>query len=137
MVPESDFRARRRKLPPEAFAVSEGPDPEPSELVDGATWSGITALPDDVSLRTSDHHGEDLRRAYAAWGDWVSLALALQYLDGTEPKTDSPLVLATFVSTDELQSSLFSALTGFYRASIGGLRLALEGALTGLFFTAQ
>ena len=135
MSAAGDFRTRRYKLPREAFALSDGPDPAPSDLVDAETWRGITNLPDDVSLRTSDHHGEDIRHAYAAWGEWVSLVLSLQYLDGDEPSTDSSLVLASFVSTDELQSSLYSALTGFYRASVGDLRLALEGALTGLHFT--
>ena len=131
-----DFRARRVKLPPEAFALWEGPDPPPSDLIDERVWHGITNLPDDVSLRTSDHYGTDLQRAYGAWGDWVSLALAAQYLGGEPPKTDTPIVVASFVVTDELQSSLYSALCGFYRASLGDLRLALEGAIAGLYFTA-
>ena len=130
-----DFRHTRTMLPPEAFALSTGPNRPPSDLVDEDTWRGITTLPDDVSLRTSDHYGSDLRRGYDAWGGWVSLALALQYLDGEEANVHAPVVLATFVITDELQSSLYSAVTGFYRASIGGLRLALEGALIGLYFT--
>jgi hypothetical protein len=131
-----DFRASRVKLPPEAFALWEGPDSPPSDLIDEQAWRGITSLPDDVSLRTSDHYGTDLKRAYRAWGDWVSLALAAQYLDGDPPKTDTPIVVASFVVTDELQSSLYSALCGFYRASLGDLRLALEGAVAGLYFTA-
>jgi len=101
-----DFRTRRVKLPPEAFAFAEGPDLPPSDLVDEHSWNGITNLPDDVSLRTGDDHGTDLKRAYDAWGDWVSLALALQYLDGPEPTTEAPSVVASFVATDEFQSSL-------------------------------
>lgn len=124
-----DFRIHRVKLPLEAFALAEGPERPPSDLVDEETWSGITHLPDDVSIRTSDHHGSDLKRAYDAWGDWVSLALALQYLDGPEPRSDAPTVIGSFTVTDELQSSLYSALCGFYRASIGDLRLALESVL--------
>src|SRR5437867_4231132 len=116
-----DFRTRRKKLPPEAFALAEGSDAPPSDLVDKESWSGIIHLPDDVSLRTSDHHGKDLKHAYDAWGDWISLALALQYLDGPEPTTDVAAVIGSFVVTDELQSSLHSALCGFYRASIGDL----------------
>jgi hypothetical protein len=131
-----DFRTRRVKLPPEAFALAEGPERPPSDLVDHDSWTGITSLPDDVSIRTSDHHGTDLKRAYDAWGDWISLMLALQYLDGPEVTTDTPTVAASFVITDELQSSLYSALCGFYRASIGDLRLALESAMAGLYFTA-
>ncbi len=130
-----NFRTRRVRLPPEAFALAEGSERPPSDLVDEHSWSGITHLPDDVSLRTSDHHGSDLNRAYDAWGDWISLALALQYVDGAEPRVDAPTVIASFVVTDELQSSIYSALCGFYRASIGDLRLALEGAVAGLYFT--
>jgi hypothetical protein len=43
--------------------------------------------------------------------------------------------MASVVITDELQSSIYSALCGFYRASIGDLRLAIEGAIASLYFT--
>jgi hypothetical protein len=62
----TDLRASRMKLPPEAFALAEGPERPPSDLIDEESWSGITGLPDDVSLRTSDHHGADIKRAYDA-----------------------------------------------------------------------
>jgi hypothetical protein len=130
-----DFRTHRVKLPPDAFLIAEGPEEPPSDLIERKSWTGITFLPDDVSIRTSDHHGRDLKRAYDAWGDWVSLALALIYPDGSEPRPDTPMVIASSVITDELQSSLYSALCGFYRASIGDLRLALESAMVGLYFT--
>jgi hypothetical protein len=59
-----DFRCHRRKLPAEAFAISSGSERSASDLVDEATWKGIVVLPDDVSMRTGDHHGDMLRRAY-------------------------------------------------------------------------
>src|SRR6266542_1349916 len=47
----------RQKLPPEAFAIGPETEPEPSDLMDEEAWTELTYLPDDVSLRTSDHHG--------------------------------------------------------------------------------
>ena len=28
-------------------------------------------LPDDVAIRTSDHHGSQLATLYSLWGDWL------------------------------------------------------------------
>jgi hypothetical protein len=40
-------------------------------LVDPAVWHGIMHLPEDVSIRISDHNGLRLRLMYQFWGDWV------------------------------------------------------------------
>ena len=51
----NDFRNKRYKLPPEAFAIGpDGPDPEPKDIIEHDIWQGIIFLPDDVSIRTSD-----------------------------------------------------------------------------------
>jgi hypothetical protein len=131
----NDFRSRRLKLPPEAFAISSGSEPSPSDPLDDATWRGIVFLPDDVSLRTSDHHGETLRRAYEGWGNWVGLILDVQSLCN-EPTRD-PLAVATGNASDEFQASIYAALTGFYRQAIGSLRPALEAMLAAVYFTAH
>jgi hypothetical protein len=47
----SDFRAARWTLEPHEFAISEGMDAPPSDLIDQETWDGITHLPDDVAIR--------------------------------------------------------------------------------------
>ena len=71
-LPLTDFRAVRHKLGPEIFANSEGMDVAPTDLVDKATWLGITHLPDDVAIRVSDHNGPRLRLLYGLWGDWLA-----------------------------------------------------------------
>jgi hypothetical protein len=122
-----DFRSRRFKLPLEAFAYAPGPDPEPSDLVDEATWMELISLPDDASIRTSDHHGGLLRAALDVWSHWIGLVLDVQSLV-TAPR-DDPLALACLVVSDELQASTFGALTGFYRQAIAGLRSALDAVV--------
>ena len=49
-----DFRFKRYKLPPEAFAIGPGKEPEPTDMVDEETWRNLVWLTDDVSLRTID-----------------------------------------------------------------------------------
>jgi hypothetical protein len=59
-LPTSDFRAIRIVLEPDDFALSSGePDPPPSDLIDENIWHGIMTLPDDVSVRTSNHYGSE------------------------------------------------------------------------------
>jgi len=61
----TDFRAVRVVLEPEDFALGgDEPDPPPSDLIAAETWSGITVLPDDVAIRTSDHNGLALGEVY-------------------------------------------------------------------------
>jgi hypothetical protein len=129
-----DFRSVRQKLPPEAFAIGPEREPDPTDLIDASTWSIITSLPDDVALRTSDHHGTTLRHAYDLWSHWPGLTLDLQSLV-PDPKEDG-LALASLTVSDELQASLYSALTGFYRQAISGLRPALEATMAGAYFRA-
>ncbi|MDE2284469.1 MAG: hypothetical protein KGK33_07630, partial [Hyphomicrobiales bacterium] len=60
----SDFRALRCKLEPHEFAISEGQDVPPSDLVEPNVWEGIIHLPEDVSIRISDHNGARLKLLY-------------------------------------------------------------------------
>jgi hypothetical protein len=55
----------------EAFAFSSGPTPSPTDLVSENVWSGIMHLPDDVAIRTSDHHGTQLATLHLLWDDWL------------------------------------------------------------------
>src|SRR5580704_2498085 len=70
-LPLSDFRAVRHKLDPDDFALSEGPDIAPTNLINEETWSGLTHLPDDVAIRTSDHNGHRLQLLHSLWADWI------------------------------------------------------------------
>jgi hypothetical protein len=58
----SDFRARRRVLLKSDFAVAEGPVQRPSDKIDKATWDHIVTLPDDVAIRTINHHGRTIKQ---------------------------------------------------------------------------
>jgi hypothetical protein len=127
-----DFRGRRQKLPPEAFALHSGKEPEVRDLIDEKTWASITSLPDDVSLLTSEQHGQTLRNAYAAWGLWPGLVLDIQSLCGDVSR--DPLAVAALNATDEFQASVYAALTGFYRQALGTLRPAVEAMLAAVYF---
>jgi hypothetical protein len=127
----TDFRMSRVLLPPEAFAIAEGSDDELTDLVHVKDWSGITFLPDDVSLRTSAHHGTMLGHAYESWGQWIGIVLDTQGL--TADGANDVLAVATANATDEFQASIYFALTGFYRQSIGTLRAVLEAMLAAAY----
>jgi hypothetical protein len=116
-----DFRRKRCKLKSNDFAISEGPEASPTDLIDKETWRSMTALPDDVSLRTSDHYGTILRTSWGFWSEWIALVGALQ-----EVAVDSPIAEGALDSADHLQASVFSALCGYYRLSFTSLRAVVE-----------
>lgn len=124
-VPLSDFRALRHKLDPNDFALSDGRDPPTSDLVDEEVWAGITHLPDDVAIRTSDHNGVRLTLLYSLWGDWISATG-----DDTEP---DELFAAMLDAADAFQCATFLYLHGYYRAAMSELRVALEQVIMGTF----
>jgi hypothetical protein len=43
----------------------------PISNIIGSVWDGITQLPDDVAIRTSDHNGHRLKLLHRLWGDWI------------------------------------------------------------------
>jgi len=71
----ADFRAIRIVLEPDDFAVSNGKPDRPTNLVDKETWHGIVDLPDDVSIRISNHQGAILKELYALQSTWTSHAI--------------------------------------------------------------
>jgi len=87
-----------------------------------------------ITIRTSDHHGTTLQRAYELWGSWTALVLDVQSLVD-EPRND-PLSLGCLLVTDELQASAYLGLTGFYRQAIATLRSALEAVTVAVYFRA-
>lgn len=121
-LPTDDFRAIRVILEPDDFAYGpEGPDPAPTDLVDHDTWHDITLLPDDVSIRTSNYHGELLKRLSDLWGAWI------EALGDDEDQLLGPMLDAA----DEFQACTFNALHGYYRQAFGCLRNALEVMVIG------
>lgn len=112
----SDFRAIRSILEPEDFALSEGPERRPSDLIDKEIWHGIMDLPDDVAIRTSNHNGKDIKIMYELWSSWIDAI----------GETEDLLYIPMLDSVDDYQASVFNILHGYYRQSFDSLRSALE-----------
>lgn len=127
-----DFRSVRIRLRHEDFAIWSGPDEPPRDLVEPDVWKGITALPDDVSLRTSDNYGSTLRLLWDLWGEWISVVLALQEAVGE--KVDSPIAHTACDVSEYLQAATYNALTGYYRLAHTSLRAIIENMTFGLAF---
>jgi hypothetical protein len=116
-MPLHDFRAVRITLESADFAGGEGePDPPPSDPVVPDTWLGITGLADDVAIRTSDHSGKALGEVYALRPLWLA-AIGDEADALSDPMLDAGA---------DLQSSMFSALHGYYRAGFSALRSIVE-----------
>jgi hypothetical protein len=124
LLESKDFRSARRKLSKESFAYAVGPELAPTDLIEEKVWDGITFLPDDVMLRTSDHHGSQLKVMRDIWGDWIECI-----------GKDQDIVWNTMLdSDDELQACTFNLLCGCYRVAASCLRSALELNLFGTYF---
>jgi len=121
----SDFRAVRYKLEAHEFAISERQDIAPTDLIDEEVWHGITRLPDDVAIRTSDHQGSRLALLYILWRDWITAI-------GDVDKPDE-LFHCLAEAADAFQCVNFLFLHGFYRAAVSELRTALELVLIGSY----
>jgi hypothetical protein len=128
----TDFRSSRKKLPPEAFAISDGMDAPPTDLIPEETWNSIAHLPDDVSLRTSDHYGTCLKELWAFWGDWVTLVLDLQ--GPNQELADSAIARVALDSAAYFQASVHNALVGYYRLAFTSLRGVVENMTVGTHF---
>jgi hypothetical protein len=124
-LPLSDFRAVRHQLEPQDFAFSEPPDPRPTHLIDEETWAGITHLPDDVAIRTSDHNGHRLALLHRLWGDWIEAT--------GNPLRPDELFSSMQDAGEAFQCTNFLLLHGYYRAAIAELRVALELVMIGAY----
>ncbi len=124
-LPLSDFRAVRHKLEPNDFAVSEGQDTVPKNLVDEETWASITHLPEDVAIRTSDHNGHRLALLYSLWADWIMAT--------GDPEKPDELFSCMLDAGDAFQCTNFLFLHGYYRAAMAELRVAMELVMIGAY----
>jgi hypothetical protein len=122
-LPLKDFRAIRIVLEADDFVFSSGNEPQPSDLIDKETWHGIADLPDDVAIRTSNHHGDLLKILYDLWGAWIEAV----------GENQDPLYDTILDAADEFQAATFNALHGYYRQAIGCLRNALEQITIGTY----
>jgi len=120
-LPPDDFRATRMVLEPDDFLIFEGEELPPSDLIDGDTWYGIVTWPDDVSIRTSNHHGKLLKILNELWGAWIE---AIGESVGSDE--EDPLYGTILDAADEFKAATFNSLHGYYRTSVSCLRNALE-----------
>src|SRR5262245_55616887 len=124
-----DFRSVRTKLPPEAFALSEGPEAPASDLVLRDTRSSIVSLPDDVSLRTSDHYGSNFtafwQPFWQLWDEWRCVGGALQ--QAVDHPLDSPIAHTACDATNQFLASICNACVGSYRLAFTFLRGIVKG----------
>jgi hypothetical protein len=111
-----DFRATRVLLPDEVFAFSTGPTPDPTDLVSASVWHDLMGLPDDVAIRTSDHHGLQLADLDLLYGDWLK-ALG---------EVRDELLTCMLNAEACFQASTFDMLHGYYRSALSDLRTAME-----------
>jgi len=124
-LPLTDFRAVRHILEPHEFAISQGQDAPPSQLVDENVWAGIMHLPEDVSIRISDHNGTRLRLMHELWGDWIAAI-------GNPGRVDE-IYNCMLDAADCFQCANFNFLHGYYRAALAELRTALELVMIGTY----
>lgn len=127
-----DFRSARRRLRPEDFALFSGEEAPPADLVTPGVWQGLTALPDDVSLRTSDRYGSTLALLWELWSQWTCVVLALR--EAADEEGVSPLTAAACDASEYFEASIYSALTGYYRLAHTSLRAVVENMTFGLAF---
>lgn len=124
-LPLTDFRAVCSKLEPHEFAISDGQDAPPSDLIEQDVWEDIMHLPEDVSIRISDHNGARLRLLHSLSGDWT-------HAMGNPDKPDE-LFNCMLDAGDAFQGAHFNFLHGYYRVALSELRVALELVLIGTF----
>jgi hypothetical protein len=124
-LPLSDFRAVRHKLEPHEFATTEGMDAPPTDLIDEETWVGITHLPDDVAIRTSDHNGLRLALLHSLRSDWMTAT--------GDPEHPDELFNCMLDAGDAFQCADFLFLHGYYRGAMAELRVVLELVLIGAY----
>lgn len=128
-LPLTDFRATRSKLEPHEFAVSEGQDVPPSNLIEQEVWDGIMHLPEDVSIRISDHNGTRLELLHGLWADWIRAI--------GDPDKPDEIYNCMLDAADCFQGAHFNFLHGYYRVALAELRVALELVLIGTFGNLQ
>ena len=112
------------------FGLATGKYPGPTNVIDEDTWKSIVGLPDDVSIRTSDEYGPQLREMWGHWGTWGRVVLGVRALS-SDP-TSSPTAIASCDAADEFQGATYCALVGYYRVAFSCLRNVLEQITIGV-----
>jgi hypothetical protein len=112
----ADFRAIRRVLEPDDFALTDDkPDPPPTDLIDRESWEHIMTLPGDVAITTTSYQGSRISLMNDLSSEWV-FSMPLNGITGH----------AMGVISDNLTSSIFNTVHGHYKTALTVLRAALE-----------
>jgi hypothetical protein len=124
-LPDNDFRSRRWVLDPDDFVFASTKRAQPPQnLVDEESWGRFISLPTDVSIMTSNDHGDLIRVLATLWENWILSDNTGEYALLTKPMLDV---------NDELHAAVFDALHGYYRQGISSLRTALELGVTATY----
>ena len=98
----ADFRAVRRVLEPDDFALTDGkPDPPPTDLIDRESWEHIMILPGHVAITTTSYQGSRISLMNDLSSEWV-FSMPLNGITGQ----------AMGVISDNLTSSIFNTVHG-------------------------
>lgn len=119
-----DFRYYRYKLPAEAFALHpKGPEPPPRDIIDEKVWRTVVSLPDDVSIRTSDNYGTQIKAMNDLWFSVIEMC----------SETEDAWYHTLLDMAEGLQASIFNAVCGYYRVAASCLRATLEDIIAGVY----
>jgi len=111
-----DFRAIRRVLEPDDFALTDGkPDPPPTDLISQEAWDHIMTLPGHVAITTTSHQGSRIALLNDLSSEWV-FSIPGGGITGQ----------AMMEIWDNLESSIFNTIHGHYKTALTILRVALE-----------
>ena len=134
----SDFRDQRRRLSDMAFALPGAPYRE-LDKIDQKTWTTMTSLPDDVSIRTSGNFGRHISVMSTILGEWlppIPEEALIAHSEGRDyiPPANTAIDDVGLDVYEQLQACRFNALTGYYWIAIACLRGAIELSAIGAYF---
>lgn len=119
-----DFR-NKRLLSYQSFQALKESKNAVVDIIDEDVWASIMSSPDHTSLRTSTHHGTEIKCMYNLWESFFN------YMEGYAP---APIAWSVADFSDELQNTIITSMIGLYRLAASSLRSALELAIGGVFF---
>lgn len=129
-VPNNDFRARRRYLTNDDYALPGEIEFIPKGNIAPDTWFGIVTAPDTVMLETADDIPAAVDEAYNLPSRLLDAADRLS----PDPEHGGPLHLQIVTAYENLASSRYNAVSGWYRTAGLALRTALDDVILGLYF---
>jgi hypothetical protein len=111
-----DFRAIRRVLELDDFAVTDGkPTPPPTDLIDQEAWDHVMTLPGHVAITTTSYQGSKIALLHELSSEWI-FSKPMKGITG----------YAMSSIWDGFESSIFNTIHGYYKTALTILRVALE-----------